>query len=162
MKIKLTETQVKRLIQEQKEVKMPADTTITKMPFGADNNIMVSSKEKDVAHSYKVQIIADGQTFNPNIESIKLSPNKYLRIKIKLKWGTGFAVKSKLSDAKAAMKTKGIEYNYIEGGTLRGDTIIFTIYTDKNSDTRNGILKAIKGKKPITLADADGVKVKLV
>ena len=162
MKIKLTETQVKRLIQEQKEVKMPADTTIKKMPFGADNNIMIASGEKNVAHTYKIQISAEGRTFNPNIESIKLSPNKYLRIKIKLKWGTGFAVKSKLSGAKAAMKTKGIEYKYIDGGATSGDKIIFTIYTDKNSDTRNGILKAIKGKKPITLADSNGVKVKLV
>lgn len=162
MKIKLTESQLKRLIQEQKEVKMPADTTIRKIPFGADNNIMIQSSEKDVAHSYKVQIIAEGKTFNPNIESIKLSPNKYLRIKIKLAYGTGTIVKSKLSNAKSAMERKGIEYNFMSGGITSSDRIIFTIYTNKNSDTRNGILQAIKGKKPITLADADGVKVKLV
>jgi len=151
-----------RVLKEQKVEEVPSDTSIVKLPMGGDNNIMVTSKEKDVAHSYKVQIIADGQTFNPNIESIKLSPNKYLRIKIKLKWGTGFAVKSKLSDAKAAMKTKGIEYNYIDAGVTSGDKIIFTIYTDKNSDTRNGIVKAVRGDKPITLTNSDGVKVKLI
>jgi hypothetical protein len=162
MKIKLTESQVKRLIQEQKEIKMPADTTIKKMPFGSPNNIMIASDEKNVAHTYKIQINADGRTFNPNIESIKLSPNNYLQIKIKLTYGTGSIVKSRLAKAKSAMEKKGINYKFISGGVTSSDRITFTIYTNKNSDTRNGILKAIKGEKPITLTNSNGVKVKLV
>jgi hypothetical protein len=162
MKIKLTETQVKRLLQEQKEIKMPADTTIKKMPVGADNNIMIGSDLKKVTHTYKVEIIADGKTFKPNIESIKLSPNKYLQLKIKLAYGTGTIVKSRLSKAKSEMEKQGIEYKFMSGGITSSDRIIFTVYTNKNSDTRNGIMKALKGDKPITLAKSDGIKVKLV
>tara|TARA_B100000963_G_scaffold242527_1_gene212314 strand:+ start:875 stop:1363 length:489 start_codon:yes stop_codon:yes gene_type:complete len=162
MKIKLTEEQLKILIQEQKEIKMPADTTIKKIPFGSNNNIMIASGEENVAHTYKIQIIADGRTYNPNIESIKLYPNKYLKLKIKLLYLTGNAVESRLSKAKSAMEKKGIHYKFIKEGLTSSDRIIFTIYTNKNSDTRNGILKAIKGEKPITLTDSNGVKVKLV
>ena len=162
MKIRITESQLKRLIGEQKQIKMPSDTTIKKMPFGDGNNIMVTSPKKSIAHTYKLQIIANGRTFNPNIESIKLSPNNYLKIKIKLTYGTGSIVKSRLAKAKSAMQRKGIEYNFISGGITSSDKITFTISTNKNSDTRNGILKALKGDKPITLTNSNGVKVNLV
>ena len=123
---------------------------------------MIASNEKNVAHTYKIQISAEGRTFNPNIESIKLSPNNYLQIKIKLTYGTGSMVKSRLSKAKSAMEKKGIHYKFMKGSVTSSDRVTFTIYTNKNSDTRNGILKALKGDKPITLTDSNGVKVKLV
>jgi len=151
-----------RILGEQRVEEVPSDTSIVKLPMGGDNNIMVSSKEKDVAHSYKVQIIADGRTFNPNIESIKLAPNEYLQLIIKLTYGTGSIVKSRLSKAKAAMERKGISYRFISGGVTKSDRIVFKVYTDKNSDTRSGIVKAVRGDKPITLANSDGVKVKLI
>ena len=151
-----------RILGEQKTDEVPSDTTIVKIPMGGDNNIMVKSKEKDIAHSYKVQIIADGRTFNPNIESIKLVPNEYLQLKIKLTYGTGSIVKSRLAKAKEAMARQGITYRFISGGVTKSDRIVFKVYTDKNSDTRTGIAKAVSGDKPITLANSDGVKVKLI
>ena len=82
----------KRILGEQRIDEIPSDTTIVKVPLGGDNSIVVTSKEKDIAHPYKLQIIADGRTFNPNIESIKLVPNDYLQLKIKLTYGTGSIV----------------------------------------------------------------------
>lgn len=152
----------KRILGEQTIEEIPADTTIVKSPLGGDNSIMVVSKEKDILHPYKIKIIADGRTFSPNIESIKLVPNDYLQLKIKLTYGTGGMVKSRLSKAKSEMQKHGIEYRFISGGLTSSDRIIFTVYTDKNKDTRTGIAKAITGDKPITLANSSGVKVKLV
>ena len=162
MRIKLRESQFIRLVREQKEIKIPADTTIIKTPLGSDNNIMIASNKKDVAHTYKLQIISDGRTFNPNIESIKLSPNNYLQIKIKLAYGTGSIVKSRLLKAKSDMEKKGINYKFMSGGITSSDRVIFTIYTNKNSDTRTGIIKALNGEKPNTLTNSNGVKVNLV
>ena len=152
----------KRILGEQRIDEIPSDTTIVKVPLGGDNSIMVTSKEKDIAHPYKLQIIADGRIFNPNIESIKLVPNDYLQLKIKLTYGTGSIVKSRLSKAKTAMQQKGIDYRFISGGVTSSDRIVFTIHTDKNKDTRTGIAKAIEGDKPITLTHSNGVKVKLI